>query len=208
MWIVKVGGSLEMAPGIGELLALLVDYGRSRIVVVPGGGRFADRVRASQTELNLNDVTAHVMAIQAMEQFAEVLCGLNPNLHPIVHTGEIDAINKKSVIPVWFPGKLLAGQPDIPASWQVTSDSLALWFAGKINAEALILVKSASNKTPDVDQLAATGYLDEYFPQMLVRTNVKKIACVSLDNLDILQQALVSGTIPQEIRIDTKGDGI
>ena len=201
MWIVKVGGSLEMAPGIGELLALLVDYGRSRIVVVPGGGRFADRVRASQTELNLNDVTAHVMAIRAMEQFAEVLCGLNPNLHPIVHTGEIDAINKKSAIPVWFPGKLLAGQPDIPASWQVTSDSLALWFAGKINAEALILVKSASNKTPDVDQLAATGYLDEYFPQMLVKTNVKRIGCVCINDLEILQKALVSGTIPQEIRI-------
>ena len=208
MWIVKVGGSLEMAPGIGELLALLVDYGRSRIVVVPGGGRFADRVRASQTELNLNDVTAHVMAIRAMEQFAEVLCGLNPNLHPIVHTGEIDAINKKSTIPVWFPGKLLAGQPDIPASWQVTSDSLALWFAGKINAEALILVKSASNKTPDVDQLAATGYLDEYFPQMLVKTNVKRIGCVCINDLEILQKALVSGTIPQEIRIDTIGDGI
>ena len=201
MWIVKVGGSLEMAPGIGELLALLVDYGRSRIVVVPGGGRFADRVRASQTELNLNDVTAHVMAIRAMEQFAEVLCGLNPNLHPIVHTGEIDAINKKSAIPIWFPGKLLAGHPDIPASWQVTSDSLALWFAGKINAEALILVKSASNKTPDVDQLAATGYLDEYFPQMLVKTNVKRIGCVCINDLEILQKALVSGTIPPEIQI-------
>ena len=208
MWIVKVGGSLETAPGIGELLTLLVEYGRSGIVIVPGGGRFADRVRASQTELNLNDVSAHVMAIRAMEQFAEVLCGLNPNLHPIIHTGEIDVINKKSAIPVWFPGKLLAGQPDIPASWQVTSDSLALWFAGKINAEALILIKSIGHKTRDVGQLAASGYLDEYFPQMLARTNVEKVACVSINDLEILQQALVSGMIPQEIRIDTKGDGI
>ena len=208
MWIVKVGGSLETAPGIGELLTLLVEYGRSGIVIVPGGGRFADRVRASQTKLNLNDVSAHVMAIRAMEQFAEVLCGLNPNLHPIVHTGEIDAINKKSAIPVWLPGKLLAGQPEIPASWQVTSDSLALWFAGKINAEALILIKSIGHKTRDVGQLAASGYLDEYFPQMLARTNVEKVACVSINDLEILQQALVSGMIPQEIRIDTKGDGI
>ncbi len=205
MWIVKVGGSLEMAPGLRELLALLVDYGHSNIIIVPGGGRFADRVRASQTKLNLNDVSAHVMAIRAMEQFAEVLCGLNPNLHPIVHTGEIDAINKKSAIPVWFPGKLLAGQPEIPASWQVTSDSLALWFAGKINAEALILIKSVNNKTTDVDQLAATGYLDEYFPQMLAKTEVKKIACVCINDLEILQQALVSGTMPPEIQIDTKG---
>ncbi len=201
MWVVKIGGSLETAPGIGELLALLVGYGRSSIVIVPGGGRFADRVRASQNKLNLNDETAHVMAIRAMEQFAEVLFGLNPNLHPIVHTGEIDAINKKAAVPVWLPGKLLAEQPDIPASWQVTSDSLALWFAGEINAEALVLVKSASNKTSDLKQLVESGYLDEYFPQMLARTNVKKIACISINDLEILQRALASGTIPQEIRI-------
>ena len=205
MWVVKIGGSLETDPRISELLALLVDYGRSGIVIVPGGGRFADRVRSSQNELNLNDETAHVMAIRAMEQFAEVLCGLNPNLHPIVHTGEIDAINKKAAVPVWLPGKLLAGQPDIPASWQVTSDSLALWFAGEINAEALVLVKSASNKTSDAGQLAASGYLDEFFPKMLAKTEVKKIACVGINDLEVLQQALVSGTIPPEIQIDTKG---
>ena len=205
MWVVKIGGSLETAPGIGELLALLVDYGRSGIVIVPGGGRFADRVRASQNELNLNDETAHDMAIRAMEQFAGVLCRLNPKLHPIVHTGEIDAINKKAAVPVWLPGKLLAGQPDVPANWQVTSDSLALWFAGEINAEALVLVKSASNKTPDAGQLAASGYLDEFFPKMLAKTEVKKIACVCINDLEVLQQALVSGTIPPEIQIDTKG---
>ncbi len=208
MWVVKVGGSLETAPGLGDLLALLVEYGHSRIVIVPGGGRFADRVRSGQAELNLSDEAAHVMAILAMEQFAGVLCGLNPNLHPIVHTGEIGAINNKAAIPVWLPAELLTGQPDIPVSWQVTSDSLALWFAGKIDADALILVKSASNETPDAGQLAASGYLDEFFPKMLAKTEVKKIACVCINDLEILQQALVSGTIPPEIRIDTKGNGI
>ena len=173
---------------------------------MPGGGRFADQVRAGQPELKLNDETAHAMAIRAMEQYAEVLCGLNSNLCPIVHAREIDTIYKKAAIPVWLPAELLAGQPDIPASWQVTSDSLALWFAGEINAEALVLVKSASNKTPDLKQLVASGYLDEYFPRMLAKTGVKKVACVCINDLELLQQALVSGTIPPEIRIDTKGD--
>ncbi len=201
MWVVKVGGSLETAPGLRDLLALLVDYGRSRIVIVPGGGRFAERVRTIQAESGLDDMTAHVMAIQAMKQYAEVLCGLNSNLRPASHTDEIDAVNRTSAIPVWLPGKLLAGQPDIPAGWQVTSDSLALWLAGEINAEALILVKSVMNETPDVKLLAASGYLDEYFPDMLMRTNVEKIACVSVDNPESLQQALVSGIIPPDRRI-------
>ena len=205
MWVVKVGGSLETASRLNELLALLVEYGRSRIVIVPGGGRFADQVRAGQPELKLNDETAHAMAIRAMEQYAEVLCGLNSNLCPIVHTREIDTIYKKAAIPVWLPAKLLAGQPDIPASWQVTSDSLALWFAGEINADAVILVKSASNVTLDAGQLAASGYLDEFFPKMLAKTGVKKVACVCINDLEVLQQALVSGTIPPEIQIDTKG---
>ena len=205
MWVVKVGGSLETAPRLNELLALLVEYGRSRIVIVPGGGRFADRVRVGQAELNLSDEAAHVMAIRAMEQYAEVLCGLNSNLCPIVHAREIDTIYKKAAIPVWLPAELLAGQPDIPAGWQVTSDSLALWFAGKINADAVILVKSASNVTLDAGQLAASGYLDEFFPKMLAKTEVKKIACICINDLEVLQQALVSGTIPPEIQIDTKG---
>ena len=205
MWVVKVGGSLETYPGLRDLLALLVDYGRSRIVIVPGGGRFADRVRIIQADSGLDDMAAHVMAIKAMEQYAEVLCGLNSNLCPVIHTDEIDAVNRTSAIPVWLPGKLLAGQPDIPVGWQVTSDSLALWLAGEINAEALILVKSVVNETPDVKLLAASGYLDEYFPEMLMRTNVEKIACVSVDTPEFLRQALVTGTIPSEIRLDIWG---
>ena len=178
MWVVKVGGSLETAPRLNELLALLVEYGRSRIVIVPGGGRFADRVRAGQAELNLSDETAHAMAIRAMEQYAEVLCGLNSNLCPIVHTREIDTIYKKAAIPVWLPAELLAGQPDIPASWQVTSDSLALWFAGKINADAVILVKSASNVTLDAGQLVASGYLDEFFPDACKNRGKESCLCL------------------------------
>ena len=199
MWVVKVGGSLESSPRIRELLGLLADYGQSNIVIVPGGGRFADRVRARQAEFKLDDVTAQVMAIHAMEQYAGVLCKLNSNLHPIVAIDEInDVVNKKAAVPVWLPGKLLDGQPDIPVGWQVTSDSLALWFAKEINAQALILIKSAINQTSDVNELAESGYLDGYFPQMIERTNIRRIACVCVDNLKVLKGAMTLGSIPAE----------
>ncbi len=199
MWVVKVGGSLESSPRIHELLGLLADYGQSNIVIVPGGGRFADRVRARQAEFKLDDVTAQVMAIHAMEQYAGVLCKLNSNLHPIVAIDEInDVVNKKAAVPVWLPGKLLDGQPDIPVGWQVTSDSLALWFAKEINAQALILIKSVINKTSDVNELVESGYLDGYFPEMIERTNIKRIACVCVDNLGALKRAMTLGSIPAE----------
>ena len=60
----------------------------------------------------------------------------------------------------------------------------------------MILVKSVSNRTADINRLAATGYLDEYFPRMLEKTGVKKVACVCVDDMEIIRQALVSGAIP------------
>ena len=198
MWVVKIGGSLEAAPGLRPLLALLADYGHTGIIIVPGGGRFADRVRVEQRATNMEDVDAHRLAIRAMEQYAAVLCGMEPRLYPIGDISEVSGIGGESTVPVWLPANLLADEPGIPANWKVTSDSLALWFAGKINARALILVKSVPNKTNDAQALAATGYLDKYFPEMIKKTAVRTIACIGIDEQEILRQALAVGTIPPD----------
>ena len=201
MWVVKIGGSLETSPGLPGLLALLADYGRSRAIIVPGGGRFAERVRAEQRATGMDDAAAHHLAIRAMEQYAAVLCGMEPRLYPIAGISEICGAGGEATVPVWLPGKQLAGQHDIPANWQVTSDSLSLWFAGKVNAEALILLKSVPNKTNDAQELAASGYLDEYFPEMMKKTALRTITCIGIDQQEILKQALSTGTIPPELRI-------
>ena len=201
MWVVKIGGSLETAPGLRALLEVLVEYGRSKIIIVPGGGRFADKVRAEQKGMAMDDATAHRLAIRGMEHYAAVLCGINTRLYPVTDPETPANAGDELSVPVWLPGKLLAGQPGIPCNWQVTSDSLALWLADRIGAEALILVKSVANSTADVVRLAATGYLDAYFPRMLEQTSVGKIACVCINDQEVIQQALVSGLIPHEIRI-------
>ena len=199
--MVKIGGSLETAPGLRALLEMLVEYGRSKIIIVPGGGRFADKVRTEQTGLGMADAAAHHLAIRGMEQYAAVLCGMNPRLSPVTAPETPGRAGGTASVPVWLPGKLLADQPGIPRNWQVTSDSLALWLADRIGAEALILVKSAAGGTADTGRLAATGYLDEYFPRMLEQTSVGEIACACINDLAIIQQALVSGMIPRAIRI-------
>ena len=180
------------------LLALLAEYGHSGIIIVPGGGRFADRVRAEQRDTGMDDAMSHCLAIRAMEQYAAVLCGMEPRLHPIGDTSEISGASEASMVPVWLPANLLADESGIPANWQVTSDSLALWFAGKINAKALILVKSAPNNTSDARALAASGYLDEYFPEMMKKTALRTIACIGIDEQEILKRALAANTIPPD----------
>ena len=198
MWVVKIGGSLEPAAGLRTLLALLADYGHSGLIIVPGGGRFADHVRTGQRLTGMDDATAHRLAIRAMEQYGAVLCGMESRLYPVTGASENCGAAGASTVPVWLPGNQLAGQHDIPVNWQVTSDSLALWFAGKINAEALILVKSVPNKTNDAQALAATGYLDEYFPEMMKKTAIRTITCIGIDQQEILKQALATNTIPPD----------
>ena len=198
MWVIKIGGSLEAAAALPALLALLADYAPSGLVIVPGGGRFAERIRQQQRETGLDDVTAHRRALLAMEQYGALLCELEPRLYPVAR---LDEMTDKAGVPVWFPGRMLAARTDIPASWQVTADSLALWLAGELNADALILVKSVANNTHDVRELAASTYLDAYFPQMMARAGVKTSACVSIDHPKALQSALNCGKIPTALRV-------
>ena len=194
MWIIKIGGSLETSPRLPELLALLADLGRSKVVIVPGGGRFAERVREQQRVTGMDDKTAHHLAIRAMEQYGALLCGMERRLYPVADVAEINGASGEATVPVWFPAKVLETQADIPASWQVTSDSLALWFAGKINAAGLILVKSAPSATNDISALAATGYLDTYFPQMMEKTSVNTITCIGIDEHEVLRKYMTDRT--------------
>jgi aspartokinase-like uncharacterized kinase len=58
--------------------------------------------------------------------------------------------------------------PDIPESWEMTSDSLAAWLARKIGAARLVLVKSTAAPRPfDPAALAELGLVDRLFPGFL-----------------------------------------
>jgi hypothetical protein len=79
-WVIKVGGSLGAAPT--ALRRLMETLGRAarrqRLVVVPGGGSFADEVRRADRRFGLGDSAAHWMAILAMDQYAHLLAELAP----------------------------------------------------------------------------------------------------------------------------------
>ena len=63
--VVKLGGSFA---GSVELPAWLDALARcaGRVVVVPGGGPFAEAVRAAQPKMRFDDHAAHRMAVLAM----------------------------------------------------------------------------------------------------------------------------------------------
>jgi aspartokinase-like uncharacterized kinase len=173
MWVVKVGGSLLGSPELPLWLDLFARHGDGKIVIVPGGGIFADTVRESQKRSGCSDAVAHKMAVLAMDQYGVLLAGLNPALVTAESELEIAERCWQHRAIVWLPGKMVCADEGIPANWQVTSDSLAAWLAGKLNAEHLILIKSEKPKGDQISmrRLIEGGIVDELFDDFTAGQN-------------------------------------
>jgi 5-(aminomethyl)-3-furanmethanol phosphate kinase len=142
MWVVKLGGSLSRDPLLQTWLSELSELGGGRVVIVPGGGGFADQVRDHQSIWRFDDVAAHNMAVLAMAQHALMMQGMCRRL--VVATSEVQirhALHEGRTA-VWAPFGLLRQQADMLTSWDVTSDSIAAWLANELHAERLVVVKA------------------------------------------------------------------
>ena len=171
MWVVKLGGSLcEQAPETSPLrdwLDLRVREGASRVVIVTGGGRFADAVRGAQAQWRFDDLTAHNMALLAMSQTAHLLCSLNPALRLCDREAALHQALRQGAVAVWSPLELQRDRADADTNWDVTSDSIALGLALRLGAARLIVVKSCeTDPSASLDQLSAGGVIDRRFAKL------------------------------------------
>jgi aspartokinase-like uncharacterized kinase len=148
-------------------------------VIVPGGGPFADQVRAAQKQWRFDDDAAHRMALLAMEQYGLMLAGLHSRLRPAASRAEIARARRAGATAVWMPTRMVLGEPRIAASWDVTSDSLAAWLAGLLAADRLVLVKSVALTGDRIaaSTLARRGIVDPVFPDYVAH-NAGEAWCV------------------------------
>lgn len=185
MWVVKLGGSLAASDRLPDWLRALA--GRSDLVLVPGGGPFADQVRAMQARWGFDDATAHHLALLAMEQFGRMLCALQAGLAPAATPPAMGELMRQGETPVWMPTKMVLDDPWIAPSWDVTADSLAAWLCGRIGASGLLLVKSAPLDGPAIDPgvLSEVGLVDRSFPEYarVLRVPVQVLSEADLDLL-------------------------
>lgn len=144
MWVIKLGGSLLGAPELIKWLETIVAHSDGKVIIVPGGGLFANAVREAQQVSNVSDAVAHQMALLAMDQYGLMLAAMNPALVTASSELEIAERGWQHRGIVWLPSKMVLADETIPKNWQVTSDSLSAWLANKLAAEQLILVKSKS----------------------------------------------------------------
>jgi len=138
MWIIKIGGSWLKNPNLSYLLLGIKNICNKDIVIVPGGGSFADSVRDVYDKTKMSENLANKLALKSTELFAEYLKELDNDLCLIDNPKSFT----KEKICVWLPSKKLSQNNSFKNNWDSTSDSVAAWLANKIMAEGIIFIKS------------------------------------------------------------------
>lgn len=167
--IVKIGGSIVENDRIGGALDIVARASR-RLVIVPGGGVFADTVRSAQADYQFSDEAAHRMSILAMHQTAELLMDMQPRLMGADSVATMRALWRKGKLPVWLPHKMCDGDNEIPANWSITSDGLAARLAERLRCSHVVLVKSRNvAEGASAFDLAREGIVDPIFAAIATR---------------------------------------
>jgi len=162
--IVKVGGSLCRDRGVLERLCDELN-GVEGIIVVPGGGEFADTVREIDREFELDERIAHKLAILAMQQTGMLIGEF--------FRGEI------------FDCAALLDDEGLKASWDVTSDSIAAYVAKGMGAKRLVLLKDVDGVfTADPKSGEATADLEKEYVRLIPELTVDELSGMESSCLD------------------------
>jgi 5-(aminomethyl)-3-furanmethanol phosphate kinase len=185
--VVKLGGGvLADAERFASSLDLIAVAARGRrLLVVPGGGPFADAVREWDRRLRLSDVAAHWMAVLAMDQYAHVVVDRLARAVLVFDRSAIAEALDAGRVPVLAPSRWLRDADPLPHSWNVTSDSIAAWVAGEVGARRLVLIKppgsgGRARHDPTI--------VDVHFPQAI--SDRVAVEIVAADRIDALRAAL------------------
>jgi 5-(aminomethyl)-3-furanmethanol phosphate kinase len=188
--IVKIGGSLLADVLIlDQVLAAITRAASMRpLLIVPGGGQFADAVRDVDRRIGIAADAAHWMAVLAMDQYAHLLAARLPAGQVVTMPGEAMSAREAGRVPVLAPFRWLSEADPLPHSWDVTSDSIAAWIAGAAHARELILVKAPGARGP--------ALVDDYFRRALPPHLVPRVIAAD-EAATVLDQ--MSGSLNPEV---------
>lgn len=184
MYIVKIGGSLMY--DCEDLINTLKNYcskSNKKIVIIPGGGRFADIVRELYKLKNLDDIIAHKLSTLSTDIYGEYISYIgdipkSDNLH------DTKNILKYNNIVVLLPSKIILGTDELPNNWNITSDSFAGYIGKLLKVDKLIIatdVDGIYDKYPEgkilytisVKSIKGFTSIDEYLPKLLIKHNIE-----------------------------------
>jgi aspartokinase-like uncharacterized kinase len=186
--VIRFGGSLLERADWPELAAALLDgptlFGAAAAAptIVVGGGSVVEGLRAIDRTRSADPRLIHRLAIDGMGITARLVAstlGLPLVTRPIDRPAVLDMAG-------WLAAEATRSE-GIPAAWNVTSDSLAAVVAAAHGGD-LLLVKSVppplsegASGPPSLESLAASGWVDGWFPEAAARVATIRWAAPSCE---------------------------
>ncbi len=166
MIVVKVGGSLYDHPAFGPGLLHWIENLTAPVLVVPGGGKFADTVRNLDRIHSLGEEQSHWLALRTTTVAAAFLATRLPGSVLVSRPGPAFRIG---ILDGYAFGRVDQGYSEsLPHSWSVTSDSIAARAATVFRADRLVLLKSVDVPTGTTwGEAVELGWVDAHFPQVV-----------------------------------------
>lgn len=175
--VVKVGGSLFDHRHLGLGLRQFLDQlDATKVLIVAGGGEFANYVRELDAWHNLGDEAAHGMALKSANLGQVLLLKmLDPTAEPWDDM-HLEWWNHRErlifLTATVFLFRFESQVHAVPHTWELTTDSIAAYAAAVANAK-LVLLKSVDipPETPWTTA-AERGWVDAHFPTVVAKHNL------------------------------------
>ncbi len=191
-------GSLEVVRMLVAHFGTNAYQNNATIIIVPGGGIFADAVRQACDRFCISDDAAHWMAILAMEQYAYYIRD-RTSVHVSASLDDIP-----SGVTLLLPYAFLMERDELPHSWDVTSDTIAAWIAKYLGLSSFV-------KVTDVDGI----YVDGCVQGSMVCDEVPGLGKTCLDNAipfflkdNHIDCLIVNGLYPERVLAAVLGNEV
>lgn len=194
--LVKVGGSV--ADKLHDIFDALKTH--ERVYVLPGGWIFADFVREMDRKVGLSSEASHWMAILGMNMYGYYMAEIAKKFgFSVIEPIDFNFPHEKAII---LPYALIRKHDELPHSWDVTSDSIAVWIAWKARLEEVVKV-TAGRITDDRGNLVReidasqliTDVVDNLTPKLLVKYGINMFVCSPEELKNYILRGRANGTL-------------
>ena len=166
--VIKVGGSLFDLADLGSRIERFLDlFEIPAPILVPGGGPIADSIRQLDETFRLDSATSHELGVRTLALTARLISELSSRFSHLESHREVNDIWECRQFPIISPIDCILRDSKLPASWDVTSDSIAAWIASQHPRSQLILFKSTDLPSGiSFADAAVAGLVDRHFPNL------------------------------------------
>jgi len=163
--IVKIGGKIlenkeNLESTIAQFKHICENDIVQKIIIIPGGGTYANFVRKIDEKISIGDELSHWMAIFAMNCNGIELSQKYNDIKYFDNLGELKKSNGRIVI--FLPYDFINQRDELLHSWDVTSDSITVYIAHQLGLKECFLIKDIdgiiSNKNKILRELTTSEY--------------------------------------------------